>query len=80
MNAASFSPDGATLVSCGHDGTLRLWDVQIGQCLRLLHAPRPYAGMDITEGTGITEAQRAALRTLGAIDKWVELRDGRSGQ
>ena len=30
VNAAAFSPDGATLVSAGDDGSLRLWDVATG--------------------------------------------------
>lgn len=32
----SFSPEGTTLATCGHDHTVRLWDVETGQllCLR----------------------------------------------
>jgi WD40 repeat protein/DNA-binding SARP family transcriptional activator len=65
----AFSPDGATLVSGSEYGTLRIWDVQTGACLRVLRAPGPYAGMNITGATGITEAQRAALRALGAVER-----------
>jgi WD40 repeat protein len=67
--ASAFSADGATLVSGTDDGTLRLWDVRSGTCLHVLRAPGPYSGMNITGLTGVTDAQRAALRTLGAVEQ-----------
>jgi hypothetical protein len=37
--------------------------------VRTLRADRPYEGMNITGVTGITEAQKATLKALGAIEK-----------
>ena len=63
-----FTADGNTVISGSEDETIRLWDVRTGECLRILQSPGPYAGMNITGATGITEAQRANLLALGAIE------------
>jgi WD40 repeat protein/DNA-binding SARP family transcriptional activator len=62
---------GWLLASSSADETIRLWDSATGQCLQCWHIPGPYQGMNITGATGITEAQRAVLRTLGAIETGV---------
>ena len=62
------SSDGTTIASGSEDETLRLWDAQTGMCLQVLRNPRPYEGMNITGMTGSTDAQKATLKTLGAID------------
>jgi len=64
-----FSQDGSFLLSCSADGTIRFWDVQTGACVNTLVVEGPYAGMNITGVTGLTAAQRSALRTLGAVDQ-----------
>jgi hypothetical protein len=51
------------------DETIKLWDVQTRGCLRTLRADRPYERMNISGTTGLTEAQRATLKALGAIEE-----------
>ncbi len=66
---ARFSPDGQYIASCGDDETIRLWDLATATCVRLLRPDRPYEGMNITGITGISEAQRATLKALGAVEQ-----------
>jgi WD40 repeat protein len=64
----AFSSDGQTIVSGSQDETLKIWNVKTGECLKTLVAARPYEGMNITGVTGLTEAQKAMLKTLGAVE------------
>ena len=83
VEAVSFAPaagndassDAWLLVTAGHDETIKLWDITaVGTvpgaavCLSTLQTPGPYAGMNITGVTGISDAQKAALRALGAVE------------
>lgn len=66
--SVAFSPDGLTLISGSEDGTIRLWNVELGKCLHTLRIPRPYEGMILTGVQGLTAAQKNTLKTLGAVD------------
>ena len=40
-----------------------------GSCLQTIAMDHPYTGMNITGMTGITEAQKMALKSLGAVEE-----------
>ena len=67
LRSVAFSPDGETLASSSRDETIKLWDVKTGECLKTL-SDRPYEGMNITGVTGLTEAEKATLKALGAVE------------
>ena len=68
LQSVCFSPDGTYLATGSEDETIKLWQVQTGECWQTLRADRPYENLDITGAKGLTEAQRAALKALGAIE------------
>lgn len=63
-----FTPDGAGVISSSFDGAVKIWDSRTGECLQTVRVEGQYAGMNIAGVTGITEAQRAALIALGAVE------------
>lgn len=67
VEAVRFSPDGQWLASAGRDETVKLWAVATGALVQTLHTPGPYVGMQIADVTGISPAQLAALKALGAV-------------
>jgi WD40 repeat protein len=65
--SVAFSFNGQILASGSQDETMKLWDVKTGNCIQSLRADRPYEQMNITGVRGLTNAQLASLKTLGAI-------------
>ena len=63
-----FTPNGQTLASGSGDETIKFWSVETGDCLRTLLADRPYEGMNIRGAIGLTAAQKATLKALGAVE------------
>jgi WD40 repeat protein len=71
VNCVVYHPDPQRrlLASCSHDETIRLWDTETWECLKVLRPQRVYEDMNITGATGLSPAQLATLKTLGAILK-----------
>jgi WD40 repeat protein len=55
------------IASGSRDGTVKLWDVNTGNCLRNLQDVYPYEGMNIAGAKGLTNADKATLKALGAV-------------
>lgn len=64
----AFTPDGTAIVSSSFDGTIKFWNSQSSECLNTLTVEGPYAGMKINDVTGLTQAQKMALKALGAVE------------
>ena len=66
--SVAFHPSEGLVASASNDETIRFWDIRTGKCVRLLRNDRPYEGASIRGVTGLTEAQKRSLVTLGAVD------------
>jgi WD40 repeat protein len=80
VQALKVSPDGRKLASCGDDGAIRLWDLQSGEHLHTLRRDRPYERLTITGIRGLTQAEIATLRALGAVEDVTDEQSSRPDQ
>lgn len=78
VKSLTYSPSGLTLASCSHDETIKLWQCtdtedaavqkDTATLTQTLRIPRPYENLNIFRASGLTNAQQAALKQLGAIE------------
>ncbi|QYO68485.1 WD40 repeat domain-containing protein [Leptolyngbya sp. 7M] len=66
--SVAISYDENTIASDSADNTIKLWNVHTGDCLKTLKVDRPYEGMNITGVKGLTAAEKASLKALGAVE------------
>ncbi|MEZ4710313.1 MAG: BTAD domain-containing putative transcriptional regulator [Caldilineaceae bacterium] len=69
VQSVLFHPNGRRLISSSSDETIKIWDIQSGACLHTLRPAGLYKGMNISNAAGLTAAQRATLKALGAVDQ-----------
>jgi DNA-binding CsgD family transcriptional regulator len=70
--SVAFSPTSALLASGSQDGTIKLWERRTGRSLSTLRGERPYERLNISGVTGLSEAEKASLRALGAKEQSAE--------
>jgi len=68
IHTIKVSSDGIKLASCGDDGAIHIWELERGEHLRMLRRDRPYERLTITGIQGLTQAEIATLRALGAVE------------
>jgi WD40 repeat protein/DNA-binding CsgD family transcriptional regulator len=69
VRSVAFRPRSALLASGSQDETIKLWETRTGRCLSTLRGERPYERLNISGVTGLTEAEKASLRALGAREQ-----------
>lgn len=71
LSLPKFSPDGQLLSTCATtfqgQVSVQLWHVETRTMIKEFKAPLLYENMNITQITGITDAQKMMLKQLGAI-------------
>jgi WD40 repeat protein/transcriptional regulator with XRE-family HTH domain len=68
IHTIKVSSDGIKLASCGDDGAIHIWELERGEHVRTLRRDRPYERLTITGIQGLTQAEIATLRALGAVE------------
>jgi WD40 repeat protein/DNA-binding CsgD family transcriptional regulator len=69
VRSLAFNPTGSLLASGSQDETIKLWERRTGRCLSTLRGERPYERLNISGVTGLTDAEKASLRALGAREQ-----------
>lgn len=59
------------IASGSQDQTLRIWQMQSRECQKILRVKPLYDGMNIAGTTGLTKAQKASLKALGACEHFM---------
>jgi WD40 repeat protein/transcriptional regulator with XRE-family HTH domain len=80
VHALKVSPDGKRIAICGDDGAIHIWDLERGEHLRTLRRDRPYERLTITGIRGLTQAEIATLRALGAVEDEADEQSSRPEQ
>ncbi|WP_376794912.1 NB-ARC domain-containing protein [Thermogemmatispora sp.] len=66
--SVAFSADGELLASGDDNGIIQIFETRTGNRLYLLRSERPYERMNICKVRGLSEAQKASLKALGACE------------
>ncbi|MCA9952087.1 MAG: WD40 repeat domain-containing protein [Anaerolineales bacterium] len=67
MGTIDINSRNGRIASGGDDGVVRMWDSQTGVCDLALKPTGPYDKLDITDAQGLSAAQVATLKMLGAV-------------
>ena len=74
LSSAAFSPDGVHIASCGHDETVRIWNISTGEELLRLHS-------DTQGGTHcLTFSPDGRRLAAGGIDRQIRIWEVKSGE
>jgi len=66
--SVAYNSSGQLLASVSQDEAWQIWNIATGECIKVLKSVRPYEQMNITDVTGLTEAQKSTLKVLGAVE------------
>jgi predicted NACHT family NTPase len=67
--------DEKNLVAIGSSKNIEIWNIGSEKCIRVLRLPKAYEGMNITGVKGLTEAEKATLKALGAVEDSSSIND-----
>ncbi|MEO0406838.1 MAG: BTAD domain-containing putative transcriptional regulator [Cyanobacteria bacterium P01_A01_bin.135] len=68
MWSLAIHPQGHLIACSGEEEKITLWNIDSGEKQATFPILKPYAGMWITDVTGLTDAQKSALKALGAVE------------